>query len=207
MAYRMDYFRGTEAQVLPLLGDKIKYPAFAIIRDSEESSTCRLAFVNQENELEYIRDANGSSVNCEKQIVNLDALPDVSEAKNDVLYIVGEVVYLFNGTEFKSINSMNSSEVAALTGRVEDLEEAMKSKVTAEEVETKINEKVDAAVEDAVEAKVDAVIDEKVSASVDDNEKVMALESANQELMQKVAKLEEAVEALENDTPVFVELE
>lgn len=124
MAYKMDYFRGTEAQVLANLGNKIKYPAFAIVKDVEASDTCRLAFVNQNNELEYIRglDENEVETDVEKQIVNVSELPDVSEGKTDMLYIVEEKVYLFNGTEYKCINEMDMSELKALGDRVDTLE-------------------------------------------------------------------------------------
>lgn len=191
MAYRMDYFRGTESQVLPLLGSKIKYPAFAIIRDSEASDTCRLAFVNQNNDLEYIRGVNESDGNYEKQVVNVDKLPDVSEGKLDVLYIVGENVYLFNGTEYKCINNIDLSEIEALTERVVALEAEIANKVNASEIDAKIEN----AIAD-YETNYEEVAD-----------KVTNLEVANQELTTKVAELEEVIAALENDAPTFVELE
>lgn len=201
MAYKMDYFRGTESQVLANLGEKIKYPAFAIVRDENESDSCRLAFVNQSNELEYIRGIGNSdsSSNVDKQIVNVDKLPEPSEGKLDTLYIVGEEVYIFNGTDYKCINDMDASEFEALTERVSALELAIADKVSAEEVDAKVEEKVNAV--------VDEVIDEKVSTSVDNNEKIAALEASNQELSAKVAELEETVAVLENNTPSFIELE
>lgn len=191
MAYRMDYFRGTESQVLPLLGSKIKYPAFAIIRDSEASDTCRLAFVNQNNDLEYIRGVTEVDGNYEKQIVNVDELPDVSEGKLDALYIVGENVYLFNGTGYKCINNMDLSEIEALTERVTVLETELANKVNASEIDAKIEN----AIAD-YETNYEEVAD-----------KVTNLEVANQELTAKVAELEEVIATLENDTPTFVELE
>lgn len=214
MAYRMDYFRGTESQVLENLGSKIKYPAFAIVRDENESDSCRLAFVNQSNELEYIRGFNesNSESSAEKQIVNTDKLPPESEGKLDVLYIVGEDVYLFNGTAYKCINEMDTSELEALTERVAALETAIADKVSAEEVdakvEAKVEESVTAVVDEKVNAKVDEVIDEKVNTSVDNSEKIIALEASNQELTTKVSELEEAIAALEeNSAPSFIELE
>ena len=124
MAYKMDYFRGTESQVLAVLGTKIKYPAFAIVKDAEASGSCRLAFVNQNNELEYVRglDENEEETDVRKQIVNVEELPDVSEGKTDMLYIIGEKVYLFNGAEYKCINEMSMSDINAIAERVVSLE-------------------------------------------------------------------------------------
>lgn len=149
MSYKMDYFRGTESQVLAnIANNRIKYPAFAIVRDSEDSGSCRLAFVNQNNELEYIRglDENKEEVDVEKQIVNVTELPDVSEGKIDMLYIIGEKVYLFNGTEYKCINEMDISEFNALSERVDVLEISSKEVVDkVAELESKnetINEQI-----------------------------------------------------------------
>ena len=206
MAYQMDFFAGIESKVLAAIGNKVNYPAFIFVRDEEESSTGRLAFVDQNNVLKYIRGEN------ESQIVKLELLPDASEGKEDVLYIVGEIAYLFNGEAFKPINSMDSGELEALTERVSALETAIADKVSADEVDTKIEEKVEesvtAVVDEKVNAKVDEIIDEKVNTSIDNSEKIAALEMSNQELTTKVSELEESVAALEeNSAPSFIELD
>lgn len=177
------------------------YPSYLYVRDEN-----KLGFVDKDGSLNLIVGDN------EPQIVKVDVLPDVSEGKENVLYIVGEAVHLFNGEAFIPINSMDSAEIEALTERIVALETAMADKVSAEEVdakvEAKVEESVSSVVDEKVNAKVDEVIDEKVSASVDENEKITALETSNQELSAKVTELEEAIAALEeNSAPAFIELD
>ena len=91
-------------------------------------------------------DESKEEVDVEKQIVNVSELPDVSEGKTDMLYIIGEKVYLFNGTEYKCINEMDMSEFKALGDRVSALETSsadMISKVADLETEVgSINEQI-----------------------------------------------------------------
>ena len=186
-----------ENVVLNVDNGTFSYPSYVYIRDEK-----KLGFVDKDGSLNLIIGDN------EPQIVKLEVLPDVSEGKEDVLYIVGEIAYLFNGEAFKPINSMDSSELEALTERVSALETAIADKVSASEVDAKVEESVSTVVDEKVNAKVDEVIDEKVSESVDNSEKITALETSSQELTTKVTELEEAIAALEeNSAPAFIELE
>lgn len=117
MAYQMDFFAGIEEKVLASIGNKVNYPAYVFVRDNAESQTGRLAFVDQNNVLKFIRGENKS------QVVNVPALPQVSEGDVDVLYIIGDIVYLFNGTEYKPLGKDHTAELEALTERVVELEE------------------------------------------------------------------------------------
>lgn len=116
MAYQMDFFAGIESKVLAAIGSKVNYPAYVFVRDEEASATGRLAFVDQNNVLRYIRGEN------KQQVVNTTALPDVAEGDVEVIYIVDGVMYVFNGTEYKSINSISIEEFEALEERLENLE-------------------------------------------------------------------------------------
>lgn len=187
--------------VVAVSDGRFTYPSYVYVRDQK-----KLGFVDRDGSFNLIVGDN------EPQIVKVEALPEVSEAKTDMLYIVGEAVYLFNGEEFKQINAMDTSEIEALTERIEALETAIADKVSAEEVdakvEAKVEESVNTVVDEKVNAKVDEVIDEKVSESVDNSEKITALETSNQELTTKVSELEEAIAALEeNSAPSFIELD
>ena len=140
MAYQMDFFAGIESKVLAAIGDKVQYPAYVFVRDEESSATGRLAFVDQNNVLKYIRGEN------KQQVLNVAALPDVSEGDVEVLYIFNGVVYVFDGTEYKAMYKDNTAELEALVERMNELEESSKdfdSQVSGLETEiTSINEQI-----------------------------------------------------------------
>lgn len=135
MAYIMDFFAGIESKVLTALEtSKIQYPAYVFVRDEEESTTGRLAFVDQNNVLKYIRGGEGK-----QYVVNVDVLPE--EGDVEVLYICNGVVYLFDGEKFVSLGKDHTEELNALDTRVTALENADKSLV--EQIEA-LNAKIEA---------------------------------------------------------------
>lgn len=68
----------------------LSYPSYVYIRDEK-----KLAFIDQDNSINRIVGDNKESV------INVTALPDVSEGDKSVLYILDGIVYTFNGTEYK----------------------------------------------------------------------------------------------------------
>lgn len=96
----------------------LTYPSYVYIRDEN-----KLAFIDQDASINRIIGDN------EEQVVKVDALPDISEAKENVLYIFDGIVYIFNGTEFVPIYKDVSEELEQLktdlmnlTDRVAELE-------------------------------------------------------------------------------------
>lgn len=139
--YQMDFFAGTEEKVLAAIGTKVKYPAYVFVRDNGESLTGRLAFVDQNNVLKFIRGEN------KKQVMNVTALPSVDAGDVEVLYIFNGVVYVFDGTEYKPMYKDHTAELEALTERIVTLEEKVEAlentdvpTVDTSELETKIEE-------------------------------------------------------------------
>lgn len=98
----------------------LTYPSYVFIRDE-----CKLAFIDQDLSINRIVGDN------EKQVVNVDVLPSVEDAKEDVLYILKGIVYTFNGTDFTPQYKDVSSDIEQLkidlknlTDRVDILENA-----------------------------------------------------------------------------------
>lgn len=96
----------------------LTYPSYVYIRDEN-----KLAFIDQDASINRIVGDN------EEQVVKVDALPDISEAKENVLYIFDGIVYVFNGTEFVPMYKDVSEELEQLktdlmnlTDRVAELE-------------------------------------------------------------------------------------
>lgn len=96
----------------------LTYPSYVYIRDEN-----KLAFIDQDASINRIVGDN------EEQVVKVDALPDISEAKENVLYIFDGIVYVFNGTEFvpmyKDVSEeleQLKSDLMNLTDRVAELE-------------------------------------------------------------------------------------
>lgn len=103
----------------------LTYPSYVFIRDE-----CKLAFIDQDLSINRIVGDN------EKQVVNVEVLPNVENAKEDVLYIFKGIVYTFNGTNFtpmyKDVTEeleQIKAEIEALTGRVTTLEEIAHSPI------------------------------------------------------------------------------
>ena len=103
----------------------LTYPSYVFIRDE-----CKLAFIDQDLSINTIVGDN------EKQVVNVEVLPNVENAKEDVLYIFKGIVYTFNGTDFtpmyKDVTEeleQIKAEIEALTGRVTTLEEIAHSPI------------------------------------------------------------------------------
>lgn len=134
MAYLMDFFAGTEKKVLSAIGTKVQYPAYVFIRDTEDSLTGRLAFVDQNNILKYIRGEN------KQQVLKVDILPSVANGDMEVLYIMGDALYLFNGESYVPIHKdYTAIEIEALTARMDAIEttnEELLGKITELETET-----------------------------------------------------------------------
>ena len=132
MAYQMDFFAGIESKVLAAVGNKVQYPAYIFVRDEEDSKTGRLAFVDQNNEIKFIRGEN------KQYILNVNTLPDISEGDIDVLYIVDEAVYMFNGKEYVSINGISIDDFEALIEKVSAIEKDVATKASTDEVKNAI---------------------------------------------------------------------
>ena len=103
----------------------LTYPSYVFIRDE-----CKLAFIDQDLSINRIVGDN------EKQVVNVEILPSVEKAKEDVLYILKGIVYTFNGVNFtpmyKDVTEeleQIKAEIEALTGRVTSLEEISHSPI------------------------------------------------------------------------------
>ena len=98
----------------------LTYPSYVYIRDER-----KLAFIDQDLSINRIIGDN------EEQVVNVEALPSVEEAKKNVLYILNGIVYTFDGTEFTPQYKDVTSEIEQLkidlknlTDRVDILENA-----------------------------------------------------------------------------------
>ena len=96
----------------------LTYPSYVYIRDEN-----KLAFIDQDASINRIVGDN------EERVVKVDALPDISEAKENVLYIFDGIVYVFNGTDFTPMYQDVSEELEQLktdlmnlTDRVAELE-------------------------------------------------------------------------------------
>lgn len=115
MAYQMDFFAGIESKVLAAIeSSKVQYPAYVFVRDEEASETGRLAFVDQNNVLKFIRGEN------KQQVVTVTELPKTGDT--EVLYILNGVVHTFDGAEFKAQFVDHSAELDALDSRVTAIE-------------------------------------------------------------------------------------
>lgn len=149
MAYRMDFFAGIESKVLAAIkASKVQYPAYVFVRDDVESKTGRLAFVDQNNVLRYIRGEN------KQYVVKVDVLPEVEKGDVEVLYILNGIVYTFDGTEYRPMYKDNTEKLEALTERIESLESAdtlMSEKIANLEAENATMAEQIAELEDKIE--------------------------------------------------------
>ena len=98
----------------------LTYPSYVYIRDER-----KLAFIAQDLSNNRIIGDN------EEQVVSVEALPSVEEAKKNVLYILDGIVYAFNGTDFtpqyKDVTSdieQLKIDLKNLTDRIDVLENA-----------------------------------------------------------------------------------
>lgn len=98
----------------------LTYPSYVYIRDER-----KLAFIDQDLSINRIIGDN------EEQVVSVEVLPSVEEAKKNVLYILDGIVYAFNGTDFtpqyKDVTSdieQLKIDLKNLTDRVDILENA-----------------------------------------------------------------------------------
>lgn len=103
----------------------LTYPSWVYVRDKT-----MMAFIDQDSSINLIEGNN------EKQVVNVDVLPSVDDAKEDVLYIFEGIVYTFNGTDFTPMYrdvteelEQIKADIEALTGRVTTLEEIAHSPI------------------------------------------------------------------------------
>lgn len=102
----------------------LTYPSWVYVRDKT-----MMAFIDQDSSINLIE-------GNEKQVVKVDVLPSVDDAKEDVLYILEGIVYTFNGVEFipmyKDVTEeleQIKADIEALTGRVTTLEEIAHSPI------------------------------------------------------------------------------
>lgn len=103
----------------------LTYPSYVYIRDER-----KLAFIDQDLSINRIIGDN------EEQVVKVDVLPSVENAKENVLYIFEGIVYIFNGTEFipmyKDVTSdieQLKTDLKNLIERVDSLEELTHSPI------------------------------------------------------------------------------
>ena len=103
----------------------LKYPSYVYIRDER-----KLAFIDQDLSINRIEGDN------EEQVVKVDTLPSVEEAKENVLYIFEGIVYVFNGKDFTPMYKDVTSDIEQLktdlknlTERVDSLEELTHSPI------------------------------------------------------------------------------
>ena len=80
------------------------------------SDTDRLAYIDANKQIHLIVGANKPNV------VLVDALPPAEEADTDVLYIFNEIVYIWNGTEYKPTFYAVAQEIDALNLQLNTLE-------------------------------------------------------------------------------------
>lgn len=88
-------------------------------------------------------DKNGNVVICEdkEQVVSVDVLPE-SDGKTGVVYLFENKGYVWDNEQNKCIPLSESADVSELTTKVSDLETQIGEKISAEEVDQKIEEKL-----------------------------------------------------------------
>ena len=147
MAYRMDFFAGIESKVLAAIkSEKVKYPAYVFVRDEEASNTGRLAFVDQNNVLKFIRGEN------KQHVLHVDILPENGDV--EVLYIMDGIVYVFDGEDYNPMYKDHTADIEELKERVDSLEAAdieIAEKVTDLETEANAISEQIAEIEDKLE--------------------------------------------------------
>lgn len=119
MAYVMSFFAGEYEKILPNIeSGKVSHPAYVFVRDNIDSTTGRLAFIDKNNEVKFIRGEN------KQVIVRVDVLPSIENADSEVIYIVaGKTAYVFDGEQFNSLGNDHTAEIEALTTKVVELED------------------------------------------------------------------------------------
>lgn len=97
----------------------LAYPSYVFIRDEK-----KLAFIDQDLSINRIVGDN------EEQVIKVDSLPNIENAKENVLYIFNGIVYIFNGADFTPMYNDVTTDIEQLrtdlknlTNRVETLEE------------------------------------------------------------------------------------
>lgn len=119
MAQLPTFAAGAYEKIQPAIDSGVlTYPAYVYIRDKKG-----LAFIDQDLSINEIVGNNPESVE------KVSELPSVEEAKDNVLYIMDGIVYVFDGTEFKPMYKdvtdeleTIKSEISALDERVTELE-------------------------------------------------------------------------------------
>lgn len=74
-----------------------------IFKDLDRALWCYITSGDNAGELLLVdRDKNINPIvgHNKQQVIRCEVLPDVSEGDDEALYIVGDVVYTFNGTEY-----------------------------------------------------------------------------------------------------------
>ena len=106
----------------------LKYPAYVFVSDTNQ-----LAFVDKNNNIQLIVGEN------KKQVVRVEALPEVSDGDTEVLYIYQDIVYVFTGTEYKPMYVDHTADIETLQASVRTLETTVSTldeKVTTLETKT-----------------------------------------------------------------------
>lgn len=88
----------------------LAYPSYVYIRDER-----KLAFIDQDLSINRIVGDN------EEQVVKVESLPSIEEAKENVLYILNGIVYTFNGTDFTPQYKDVTSDIEQLKADLKDL--------------------------------------------------------------------------------------
>ena len=120
MSYIMDFFAANtlDKVAAAIEAKKVQYPAYVFIRSEDGSDTGRLAFVDQNNILKFVVGEESKT-----QVLRVDELPAVENGDINILYICGDVVYSFNGTEYVPTYKDYSADIYELTEKVTAIEE------------------------------------------------------------------------------------
>ena len=102
---------GTYDKILPNIEKGVlTYPSYVYIRDRKT-----YAFIDEDLSINEIIGANP------KEVIEVENLPSVEEATKGVLYIYNDVVYTFNGTEFKPMYHDFSTDLEQINSDLEFL--------------------------------------------------------------------------------------
>lgn len=143
MAYQMTFYASNSIDKIraAIEAKTVQYPAYVFLRAEDGSANGRLAFVDQGNVLKFI-----TGEESKKQVVSLDALPEVSAGDKEVLYVVDGIVYTFDGEKYRSQYVDHTKELEALderlTGVESSLEEIADDIAELEEKTSQVYEKI-----------------------------------------------------------------
>ena len=161
--------------------NQISYPAWMYCRDKH-----MLGFVEKDGSFVLMKGDN------KEQVVHVDALPDVSKADKEVLYIFNGIVYDFDGEKFNPLGKDHTTELQALDKRVTDLEGKV---VALEEIAHQV---IDI-------SELESKVKELEAFDIEVSEKVTGLEAEANTMKQQISDVDDKVDALEEKVLSFYE--